>query len=64
MLGWDIIFLNSAEAADELLERRGAIYSDRPILQMSGELYVISDIPFDWATLRPLLCILGVESRD
>ncbi|CEL57258.1 O-methylsterigmatocystin oxidoreductase OS=Aspergillus flavus (strain ATCC 200026 / FGSC A1120 / NRRL 3357 / JCM 12722 / SRRC 167) GN=ordA PE=2 SV=1 [Rhizoctonia solani AG-1 IB] len=34
MMGQTIIVLNSAEAADEILVRRAAIYSDRPQLQM------------------------------
>ncbi|KAG7095910.1 hypothetical protein E1B28_006595 [Marasmius oreades] len=38
VLNWNIVFLGSYEAADQLLEKRGAIYSDRPTLQMSGEL--------------------------
>ncbi|KAG6812289.1 hypothetical protein H0H92_003598 [Tricholoma furcatifolium] len=38
VLNWHVIILSSPEAADELLDRRGAIYSDRPTLQMSGEL--------------------------
>lgn len=35
-----IIVINSHTAAVELLEKRGAIYSDRPYLAMSGYLYV------------------------
>lgn len=30
--------LSSVEAATELLERRGAIYSDRPAMPMAGQL--------------------------
>lgn len=40
MLGTDFIILNSYEAATDLLDKRGAIYSDRPVLTMLGELYV------------------------
>lgn len=42
MLGTDLIILNSYEAATDLLDKRGAIYSDRPVLTMLGELYVAS----------------------
>lgn len=38
MLGQPIIILNSARAAQDLLARRGAIYSDRPRLVLAGEL--------------------------
>ncbi|KAJ3485041.1 hypothetical protein NLI96_g5232 [Meripilus lineatus] len=38
LLGQRVVILNSAEFATELLEKRGAIYSDRPTLTMSGEL--------------------------
>ncbi|KAK7056368.1 hypothetical protein VNI00_002922 [Paramarasmius palmivorus] len=38
VLNWSVVFVSSADAAVELLEKRGAIYSDRPTLQMSGEL--------------------------
>ncbi|KDQ34012.1 hypothetical protein PLEOSDRAFT_1099953 [Pleurotus ostreatus PC15] len=30
VLGWDIIVLDSVQAATELLEKRSALYSDRP----------------------------------
>ncbi|KAF9255310.1 cytochrome P450, partial [Marasmius fiardii PR-910] len=43
VLNWNVIFLNSLQAADDLLEKRGATYSDRPTLQMSGELCVDHD---------------------
>ncbi|KAF9264300.1 cytochrome P450 [Marasmius fiardii PR-910] len=47
ILNWNIVFLNSAQAADDLLEKRGAIYSDRPVLQMSGELCGVEKlVPF------------------
>jgi hypothetical protein len=39
-LGKKIIILGSADAVDELMERRGSIYSDRPNLVMINELYV------------------------
>lgn len=38
MLGQSIIILQSAKAAQDLLARRGAIYSDRPRLVLAGEL--------------------------
>jgi hypothetical protein len=37
-LGQTFIILNSAEIAIEMLEKKNSIYSDRPILQMGGEL--------------------------
>lgn len=33
-----IVFLSSADAASDLLDKRGAIYSDRPKLKMVGDL--------------------------
>lgn len=38
VLGKSIVILNSAKAAQDLLARRGAIYSDRPRLVLAGEL--------------------------
>ncbi|KAK0199369.1 cytochrome P450 [Desarmillaria ectypa] len=38
VFGQGIIFLSSAEAASDLLDKRGAIYSDRPRLKMVGDL--------------------------
>ncbi|KAF9043019.1 cytochrome P450 [Panaeolus papilionaceus] len=38
VLGQGIVFLNSAEAAIDLLDKRGAIYSDKPKFVMAGEL--------------------------
>jgi hypothetical protein len=35
-----VVVLNSAEAAVDLFEKRGAIYSDRPWTTMSSEMYV------------------------
>lgn len=35
-----MIILNTAESAKELMERRGANYSDRPPMVLHGELYV------------------------
>jgi hypothetical protein len=42
VLATPLVFLNSAEAATDLLQKRGNIYSDRPHLTMAGELYVVS----------------------
>lgn len=36
--GQPLIILSNAEVANEMLDRKGAIYSDRPVLQMAGEL--------------------------
>jgi hypothetical protein len=38
VLGKPLVVLNSAEAAKSMLEKKSAISSDRPILQMGGEL--------------------------
>lgn len=38
VLGQTIILLNSAQIACDMLDKKGAIYSDRPVLQMGGEL--------------------------
>lgn len=38
VLGQPLIILNSAKAAFEMLDKKSAIYSDRPALQMGGEL--------------------------
>ena len=40
VLGYGIVFLNTAEAAVELLDKRGSIYSDKPSLIMCGEMCV------------------------
>lgn len=45
VVGKPIIVLNSYQAAKDLLEKRGGIYSSRPRMVMLGELYVASDIP-------------------
>ncbi|KAI0316607.1 cytochrome P450 [Amylostereum chailletii] len=44
ILGQGIVFLNTAETANELMEKRGAIYSDRVPLVMSGELCGAGDM--------------------
>ncbi|TEB35555.1 cytochrome P450 [Coprinellus micaceus] len=38
VLGQPLVILNSAKAAFEMLDKKSAIYSDRPVLQMGGEL--------------------------
>ncbi|KAG5718859.1 O-methylsterigmatocystin oxidoreductase [Termitomyces sp. T112] len=38
VLGQGLVFLNSPEAAFELLDKRGSIYSDKPYLVMTGDL--------------------------
>lgn len=38
--GQPIVFLNSRDAAFDLLDKRGAIYSDRPKMVMAGDLLV------------------------
>jgi hypothetical protein len=39
-MGQPIIILNSLKACEDLLEKRSAIYSGRPVLQFAGEMYV------------------------
>jgi hypothetical protein len=38
VLGQSLVFLNTTEAAFDLLDKRGSIYSDKPSLVMAGEL--------------------------
>ncbi len=38
VLGQPLIILNSAQMCKEMLDKKSAIYSDRPVLQMAGEL--------------------------
>lgn len=38
VLGQDLVILNSAKTAVEMLDKKGLIYSDRPVVQMGGEL--------------------------
>ena len=45
ILGIDMIIINSETAARELLDKRSAIYSDRPVLR-TNELYVLVIIQF------------------
>lgn len=39
VFGRSIVLLSSPEVITDLLEKRGAIYSDRPILHFAGEMY-------------------------
>lgn len=38
VLGIGLVFINSPEVANELLDKRGFIYSDKPSFVMAGEL--------------------------
>ena len=38
VLGQHIVILNSAKQAKSMLDNKSSIYSDRPVLQMGGEL--------------------------
>lgn len=38
IMGQPIIVLNSLKACEDLLEKRSAIYSGRPVLQFAGEM--------------------------
>ena len=38
VFGQGLVFLNTAEACADLLDKRGTIYSDKPHLIMCGEL--------------------------
>lgn len=42
IMGKPMIILNSAKSAIDLLDKRGAVYSDRPVFPMVGDLYVLS----------------------
>ena len=41
VFGQGLVFLNTHEAASELLDKKGSIYSDKPALVMAGELCVV-----------------------
>ncbi|KAF9045138.1 cytochrome P450 [Panaeolus papilionaceus] len=58
--GQPIIILNSAEAARELLDRRSAIYSDRPRLEMASlsgydRVFVLKHYGEEWKKQRKLV---------
>lgn len=40
VFGLGLVFLNSPDAAFDLLDKRGSVYSDKPALVMAGELCV------------------------
>ncbi|KAG2066224.1 cytochrome P450 [Suillus decipiens] len=50
VLGQHIIVLNSAKSAVDMLDKKGTVYSDRPILPMAGELvgwkHVVGLLPY------------------
>ena len=49
LLGIDMIIINSETVARELLDKRSAIYSDRPVFRTS-ELYAIIHLVLDILT--------------
>ena len=46
VLGQSIIILNTPEAAGDLMDKRGSIYSDKPSFVMVGELWVFPFVSF------------------
>jgi hypothetical protein len=47
VLGQHIIVLNSVKTAMEMLDNKSAVYSDRPVFPMGGELFGFKDaLPF------------------
>ena len=42
VFGQGLVFCNTYEVAQDLLEKKGSIYSDKPQLIMAGELCVSS----------------------
>jgi hypothetical protein len=50
VLGQHIIVVNSVKSAMDMLDKKGAVYSDRPVLPMGGELvgwkYAIGLLPY------------------
>ncbi|KAK2462811.1 hypothetical protein APHAL10511_005202 [Amanita phalloides] len=44
VFGQGLVFLNSPEAASELMDKRGIIYSDRPPFVMAGELCKLNNL--------------------
>lgn len=41
VVGNPIIILSSREAIIDLLEKKSIMYSDRPVVPMAGQLYVV-----------------------
>ncbi|KAI9451145.1 cytochrome P450 oxidoreductase [Lactarius psammicola] len=56
VLGQPIIIINSLKASEDLLEKRSAIYSGRPVLQFAGEM-------IGW-NLQMILCPYGERFRS
>ena len=57
VFGQGLVFLNTAEACADILDKRGTIYSDKPHLVMCGELCVQSDhalslVHISWSSFR------------
>lgn len=50
VLGQPIIILNSLKACEDLLEKRSAIYSGRPVLQFAGEMYAYLACAWSWSS--------------
>lgn len=59
--GTDWVFLNTSKAVDDLLERRSAIYSSRPVFSMVGEVIshgkrpVLQPYGDQWRAVRKLM---------
>ena len=56
VVGQGLVFLNTPEAVFELMDRRGAIYSDKPNLIMVGELCVRTIPLLSTISSRPIRC--------
>jgi len=61
VLGQSLVFLNSADAAFDLLDKRGSIYSDKPSLVMAGELSV-SLFAFSFTTMYSIVIDLPTDA--
>lgn len=59
VLGQSLVFLNSPEAAFDLLDKRGSIYSDKPSFVMVGELWVS---PFVSAVTTLCLIVINLPT--
>ena len=61
ILGKDVIILNDAKHATEMLDKKGRLYSDRPILTMAGQLIgwdqgpALSPFGSRWSEYRKLM---------
>lgn len=56
VFGQGLVFLNTPEAAFDLLDKRGAICSDRPRFVMAGELYVFFTFSPVCDLILPISC--------